>query len=429
MKKKKELWWIKTIKLVLVILFIVSSVVIALYPVSNSTVNVEIDTKAGKTVRTIDLQEVSDAVDELSIDTDAQKLEDIAEIRFYRVFKSITVDRIAPDRLELFASIKDGLFVFNERGVAKIRQNVKSFLYERLIVVLGLFSVVLFLFIVCGAIGEKMGPENKDNHGPIHETKKFFSELVKYAQYVNYAAKSDLKAEVANSYLNRLWWILEPFFSMLVYVIVFGQVMGQSVENYATFVFSALLMWGFFSKTLNYSVKCVRTNRDIVTKVYVPKHVLLISNMILNFYKLVFSLIVLIPMLFIFRVHIGWEIFWVIPAYLLMIIFSFGLGMIFLHYGVYVDDLSYAVQILLQMLMFLSGMFYEVVTTLPSPLNAILMCGNPAAMFIDTMRNALLYRTIVNVPLIIIWTVIAILLSYIGIHIVYKNENGYVKVV
>ena len=274
-----------------------------------------------------------------------------------------------------------------------------------------------------------MDPDNKDNHSPIYETKKFFSELVKYAQYVNYAAKSDLKAEVANSYLNRLWWILEPFFNMLVYVIVFGQVMGQSVENYATFVFSALLMWGFFSKTLNYSVKCVRNNRDIVTKVYVPKHVLLISNMILNFYKLVFSLTVLVPMLLIFRVHIGWEILWVIPAYVLMIILSFGLGMIFLHYGVYVDDLSYAIQILLQMLMFLSGMFYEVVTTLPYPLNSLMMCGNPAAMFIDTMRNALLYRTIVNVPLIIIWTVIAILLSYVGIHIVYKNENGYVKVV
>lgn len=180
---------------------------------------------------------------------------------------------------------------------------------------------------------------------------------------MNYAAKADLRAEVANSYLNRLWWLLEPLFSMLVYVIVFGRIMGNSVENYATYTFSALLMWTFFSKAINYSVKCVRNNRDIVTKVYVPKHVLLISNMILNMYKLVFSLIVLIPMLIIFKVNIGFCVLGVIPAYVLMILLSFGPGMILLHFGVYIDDLAYAVNILLQMLMFLSGIFYDVITS------------------------------------------------------------------
>ena len=241
--------------------------------------------------------------------------------------------------------------------------------------------------------------------------------------------KADLKAEVANSYLNRLWWLLEPLFNMLVYVIVFGKMMGNSVENYATFVFAGLLMWNFFSKTINYSVKCVRNNRDIVTKVYVPKHVLLISNMMLNFYKLLFSLIVLVPMLFIFKVKIGIFIFWIIPAYTLMLLISFGIGMILLHYGVYIDDLGYAVGILLQMLMFLSGVFYDAVTGLSTPLNVMMLILNPISMFIDAMRNALLYNTVADVPLIIIWHIMAALISYIGIHMVYKNENSYVKVV
>ena len=203
--------------------------------------------------------------------------------------------------------------------------------------------IVAFAAIATSAVIEKRTENNWDNHGPIFEVKKFFSDIKKYGQYMVYAAKTDLKAEVANSYLNRLWWLLEPFFSMLVYVIVFGNLMG----NYPTFVFSALLMWNFFAKTVNHSVKQIRSSRDIITKVYIPKFVLLLSNMILNLFKLLFSMIVLVGMMLIFRVHVGIYIFWIIPAYAVMILLAFGLGMIFMHFGVYVDDLSYAVSILL----------------------------------------------------------------------------------
>ena len=57
------------------------------------------------------------------------------------------------------------------------------------------------------------------------------------------------------------------------------------------------------------------------------------------------------------------------------------------------------------------------------------MCINPVVIFVDTMRGALLYNRIANIPLIGIWTVLSLLIGYIGIHIVNKNENGYVKVI
>lgn len=333
---------------------------------------------------------------------------------------------------------EDGLFFTGNDGIKLIMndgfndlllRNTSTFFQERFIFAELLTVVIAFAWIILKILEEKTVVDNLDNHSPLYEVKKFWGDVKNYWQYTVYAAKTDLKAEVANSYLNRLWWLLEPFFNMLVYVIVFGKVMGRSVENYATFVFSALLMWNFFNKTITYSVKLVRNNRDIVTKVYIPKFILLISNMILNIYKLLFSLIVLVAMLVVFRIQIGVNIFWIIPAYGIMILLSFGAGMIFLHFGVYVDDLSYAVGILLNMLMFLSGIFYEVMVTLPRPLNTIMMCLNPVALFVDTMRNALLYNEISNLPLVGIWLLISIILCCVGVHIVYKNENSYVKVV
>lgn len=316
---------------------------------------------------------------------------------------------------------------FAEAGSDPIKALGKSHLLEK--IVAGIYWAIgcLILYLLTVAYMEKK--ENKDNHGPIYEVKKSICDIREYWEYTVYAAKTDLKAEVANSYLNRLWWLLEPFFSMMVYVIVFGRIMGQSLENYSTFIFASILMFNFFSKTINYSVKLVRNNRDIITKVYVPKFVLLISDMILNMFKLAFSLVVLVPMLVIYRVPVGINVLYVIPVYITLILLSFGLGMILLHFGVYVDDLSYAIGILLNMLMFLSGIFYDVLSSLPSPLNIIMMSGNPVAMLITSMRDALLYNRISNVPLVIGWAIISVILCFVGVHIVYKNENAYVKMV
>ena len=305
----------------------------------------------------------------------------------------------------------------------------RSFLQERLIAAGYLVCFMAILFIIINVFEEKLSDTVKNNHSFLNEMKKFFGHLKRYKNYMIYSAKADLNAEVANSYLNRLWWLLEPLFNMLVYVVIFGRMMGRSVQNYATFVFSALLMWNYFSKTINFSVKLVRGNRDIVTKVYVPKFVLLMSNMFLNFFKLIFSLGVLVVMFAVFRVHIGFCIVWVIPAYALMFLLSFGMGMILLHFGVFVDDLAYAVNILLHMLMFLSGIFYNVMTGLSYPLNVLMLTLNPVSLFVDVMRNALLFNRAADLPRLGLWILVSVLLCYIGVHIVYKNENSYVKIV
>lgn len=410
------------------LLFLVGSIVVAFYPVDNQAVSVVVNTDVGKVEVTYTPEEISN-MNEILIPFSGINDVKIREVSLYRTFKSVCVDKISMANSPEYVEIADDGIIFHEAACDILRRISKSFFVERLFLIECLFALMLFFEILINALDEKLNPQNKSNHGPIHEIARFIADIKKYGQFMVFAARADLKAEVANSYLNRLWWLLEPFFNMLVYVIVFGRLMGNSVENYATFVFSALLMWNFFNKTINYSVKCVRNNRDIVTKVYVPKHVLLISNMILNFFKLLFSLIVLVPMLIFFHVPIGIHAVWLLAAYGVMMVLSFGVGMFFLHYGVYIDDLGYAVGILLQMMMFLSGVFYDVVTGLSSPLNMLMLSINPVSMFIDTMRNALLYNVISNVPLIVIWTILSLLISYMGIHLVYKNENGYVKVI
>lgn len=416
------------LKWILVIVFIMISVYILLiWKGENQAITVVFDTKNGVFQSTFSADEINDMTG-FEMRTRIDK-DQISEIRLYRYFRSVCVDKIVAAELDRYITGENGTIVFLETACDLLRSNSRSLLSERIFLVLVLLTLTIFIWIIIKMIEEHIDPERRDNHGPIYEIKRFWRDIARYWQYMTFAASADLRAEVANSYLNRLWWLLEPLFSMLVYVVVFGRIMGRSVENYATFIFSALLMWTFFSKTITYSVQCIRNNRDIVTKVYVPKHVLLISNMFLNMYKLIFSLIILVPMLMLFKVKVGIFVFWLLSAYILMILLSFGAGMILLHFGVYVDDLAYAVNILLQMMMFLSGIFYDVITSLPKPLNTMMLAMNPVSLFVDTMRNALLSNYISNVPLLAVWIALSIELCYIGVHIVYKNENGYVKMV
>lgn len=332
------------------------------------------------------------------------------------------------DCLVIHATEESSEVFFNDDFITFLENISASFVQER-IIMCGFLAA--FYMIILIAIRQVRGKRQNSisNYGPLREIRLFFESVINYWNYMTYAASTDLKAEVANSYLNRLWWLLEPFLNMIVYVVVFGNVLGNNIMNYATFVFSALLMWNFFQKNLLYSVKLVRNNKDILTKIYVPKFVILISYMILNTYKLAFSAIVLVGMMLIFHIQISFSLLWMIPTYIVLFLLTFGLGMILLHFGVYVDDLAYAVGILINMFMFLSGIFYDVMGTLPYPLNAIMICLNPVAMLVDTMRDALLYSTVSNVPLVIMWLVLSCILCYLGIDIVYKSENSYVKVV
>ena len=447
MNKEKKSAGHKVSRIALLVVLLAGIAAAVLYPFDNRNLSIHfIAEDAEYVVNANNLEIAEETCKEIEFNESAESVV-IKKARIYGISKSLLLRELSADELwRCIESVESGEktwveegiiitgagsihFYMNDEYIKILQKNSGSFLQERIILAGFWVCFVAFLLLLCSILEERTKENNWNNHGPIFEFKQFVKDITKYRQYMVYAAKTDLKAEVADSYLNRLWWLLEPFLNMIVYVIVFGNIMGNSVENYATFVFSALLMWNLFNKIVNYSVKLVRNNKDIVTKVYIPKFVILLSNIILNFIKLMFSMLVLILMMFVFKVHVGWNIFWIVPAYGTLILLAFGVGMIFLHFGVYVDDLAYAVGILLNMLMFLSGVFYNVMTTLPAPLGSLMMCLNPVALLIDTMRNALLYNTAANLPLLGMWFLVSLVLCAVGVHIVYKNENSYVKVV
>ena len=154
--------------------------------------------------------------------------------------------------------------------------------------------------------------------------KRFMDDMKKYWKYAIYSSKAQLKSEIANSYLNWLWWILDPLCFMLIYVFMFGYVFKSDEQYFAIFVFIGITMWDFFNRCLLQSVRVIKSNKPIVSKVYIPKFILLIIKMCVNGFKMFISFLIVVVMLIVWRVPITWNILYCIPILLTLFMLVFG---------------------------------------------------------------------------------------------------------
>lgn len=258
---------------------------------------------------------------------------------------------------------------------------------------------------------------------------RFFKDLYKYFDYLIFATRSQLKAEVTNSYLDWIWWVLEPFCNMIIYTIIFGYVFNAAEEHFMLFIFIGITMWNFFARTLNGSVKIVKANKGIISKVYIPKHMLLIKLMFINAFKMFVSLGLVFVMLFVYRIRVSGYVFLFIPILMVLFIITYGMACFLVHYGVYIEDLANVVSIVLTMVMYFTGIFYSISKRFPEPYGEIFLKYNPVAFLIDATRNVILYASSISVVELLVWFGFSIIIAAIGTKLIYQKENNYVKVI
>lgn len=258
--------------------------------------------------------------------------------------------------------------------------------------------------------------------------RRFAADLKKYIRYSFVSAKSQLKTEVANSYLNWIWWILNPLCFMLIYTLIFGYVFKAKEQYFPVFIFIGLSMWDFFNGTLKSSVMIVKRNKSVVARVYFPKYILILSKMWENGFKMMISLGIVVLMMVFFRIPISWNVLFFLPILLVLMLFTFGISCFIMHFGVYVEDLANVINILLRFLFYFTGIFYNVEKKIPG-VGAYLARFNPMAFLLSSMRQSLIYCQTPDLLTLGLWFAVSLALTYFGVMLVYKEENSYLKAV
>lgn len=264
---------------------------------------------------------------------------------------------------------------------------------------------------------------------------RFIKDVKKYKKFIMYSAKSGLKSEVAGSRLGWIWWILEPVLFMLVYWFIFAIIFGNETKYFPIYVFIGISMWNFINKVTLNSVKILTTNKGIVSKVYLPKYTFIMTEILMAAFRLLIAFGIVVAMMIAYKVPVTINVLGIIPVLLTMVLLTFGSSCLFAHFGVFVEDLKTLMNVLMRVLFYMSGVFYELVPMNPDTpgrlsenMGIILTKCNPVAFLMISVRQSLIYSTTLDYLVLGIWFLIGVGLSFLGVHTIYKYENSYVKV-
>lgn len=268
--------------------------------------------------------------------------------------------------------------------------------------------------------------QNKNKSVPF--ITRYVEDIKRHSPYCLASAGATLRTEVSDSYLGWLWWILDPLLFMLVYTFISLVVFQRSLPYFPVFVFIGLTVWQLFNRTISASVSLIRHNRSIITKVYLPKHILVLENMCVNAFKCGISLVLVFVLMVFFKVPFPVRIWQIVPELLVLVCFTYGLALFLMHVGVYVKDMSNVIIVLLRLVFYLCGVFYDITTRVPAPWNTWLVRANPISLVMSSIRNSLLYGKDPEWIFLGIWFVFSLGLIVGGLKLVYRWENNYAKV-
>ncbi|MCA9370308.1 ABC transporter permease, partial [Candidatus Woesebacteria bacterium] len=153
---------------------------------------------------------------------------------------------------------------------------------------------------------------------------QFFSLFTTYRELLSELTWREIKQRYKQSILGYAWVILNPLIQMLVMAFVFSKILR--VESlgvpYAVFLYVGLLPWNFFSGALAGATGSLVANAGLITKIYFPREVFVLSAILAKVVDLFLALSVLVVFLIYYHISLSWHIVWVVPIFGIQLIFT-----------------------------------------------------------------------------------------------------------
>ena len=254
-------------------------------------------------------------------------------------------------------------------------------------------------------------------------------ELWEYRELLYFLTWRDIKVRYKQTALGAAWAIIQPFFTMVVFSVIFGRAAKMPSDGvpYPIFSFAALVPWTFFANGLNQSSNSLVGSSNLITKVYFPRLVIPISTVISGVIDFALAFAVLLVMMFYYGIVPTLNIIW-LPAFLLLaVITALGVGLWLSALNVEYRDVRYIVPFLTQFWMFATPIVYPS-TLLQKPWRTIYAL-NPMVGVIEGFRWALLGTNTKPGPLIAASALAAVVLLIGGAFYFKRMERNFADII
>jgi lipopolysaccharide transport system permease protein len=218
-------------------------------------------------------------------------------------------------------------------------------------------------------------------------------ELWRYRDLLYFLVWRDVLVRYKQAVFGIAWVILQPFLTMVVFTVIFNQVLGVKSPDpnlpYAVFSFSGLLPWQFFAGAIARSGVSLVGNSVLLTKVYFPRLAIPLSAILAGLVDLGISFLVLIGLMAAYGMVPTWQIVFLPLFVLLALAAALAVGLWLSALNVLYRDVAYVIPFLVQLWMFVSPVIYPIDKIPPGPLRYAFAL-NPMTGVIGGFRWALL---------------------------------------
>lgn len=258
-------------------------------------------------------------------------------------------------------------------------------------------------------------------------------EVWRYKDLVYMFVKRDFVSSFKQTILGPLWFFINPIFTTIVYLVVFGGIAKLPTDGIPQVLFylAGITLWNYFSSCLLGTSNVFTGNAAIFGKVYFPRLVMPLTIVISNLMKfgVQFALFLVAWVYYLIQAKIEPNI-WMLATPLLVLLmaaFALGMGMIFSSLTTKYRDLQMLLSFGVSLLMYATPVIYPI-----SALSGIwkkLAMYNPLTGIFECFKYGWLGAGDFSPVMLTISSVIIFVLLAVGTVIFNKVEKSFMDTV
>jgi len=224
----------------------------------------------------------------------------------------------------------------------------------------------------------------------------YVRELWARRHFITAFATAKLTAQYSQAKLGQVWQVMTPLLNAAVYYFIFGVLLGtkHGVPDFVPFLVTGVFIWTFTQSSIMAGTRAISGSLGLVRALHFPRAALPVSYAIQQLQQLLFSMAALVVILLCFGVPVSASWLLAVPVLVLQFVFNAGVAMVMARMGAKTPDIAQLMPFVLRTWMYVSGVMWSIAATVKHshmPHWALVALeGNPAAVYIDLMRFALI---------------------------------------
>lgn len=248
-----------------------------------------------------------------------------------------------------------------------------------------------------------------------------------YRGFIIGSVKREFQSKYRNSLLGAAWTVLNPLAMIIVYTVIFSQVMRAKLPGidstfaYSIYLCAGVLTWGLFAEIVTRAQNTFLEHANLLKKLSFPRlclPVIVVVNALLNF-SIVFGLFSIF--LLISGNFPGLVFFALLPVLAILVAFAIGLGISLGVLNVFFRDVGQFFGIVIQFWFWLTPIVYPI-SILPESVRP-LMNYNPMAIIITICQDILVSRQWPAWQNLLPVTILALVLCALGMRLFRKHAG------